>query len=176
MAKRESLVSSIPLIERIPHKATAMIDQTLFHYQLECSRTSATVYIGGDACSQHNIERIARIIDALPRAMRVLRVDLHGVVSINLQTLMDLRALLARWRTDRDANVRLVLRAALPREEWPTPAIQFERPPLRLVTTSHKADLVELMRHRDRTSEASRLRGAASGALLRLCETSTGAS
>ena len=152
-----------------------MIDQTLFHYQLECSRTAAIVYISGDMCAAQDIERIARITTALPRTMRVLRVDLHGVVSINLQTLMDLRALLARWRTDRDANVRLVLRAALPREEWPTTAIHFERVPLRLVTTSRQSELLELARQRHGRSSARRIGDGAPGVPLRLCSTSTGA-
>jgi hypothetical protein len=58
MAKRESLVSSWSLIERTSHKAAPMIDQTLFHYQLESSRTSATIYIGGDACCHRHIESV----------------------------------------------------------------------------------------------------------------------
>jgi hypothetical protein len=125
-----------------------MIDQTLFHYQLECSRTAAIVYIGGRRCSAHHLHRISRLIGALPPTTRVLRVDLHGVISMDLQTLMDLRGILARWRTEHDANVRLVMRAPLPREEWPTNAIHFERPALRLVRPSRKADHLDMMRDR----------------------------
>lgn len=125
-----------------------MVDQTLFHYQMERSRSSAILYIGGIARTSTQINTITRLINDLPRATRVLRVDLHGVVSITLQTLMDLRAALARWRTERNANVRLVLRTPIPREEWPDDAIHFERAPLRLVAPSRKSELVQLLLHR----------------------------
>jgi hypothetical protein len=175
MAKRESLVSSGTVIERTSHKAPAMIDQTLFHYQLECSRTSATIYLGGRDCSPHHLAGISKLIGNLPRSTRVLRVDIHGISSMDLQSLMHLRGMMASWRTERDANVRLVLRAPLPREEWPTSAIQFERAPLRLVATLRKAELLEMAHHRDRATTANRLRTGRSLAPLRLCGTSEGA-
>ena len=125
-----------------------MADQTLFHYQIERSRSSAVVYIGGIAPASAHISTITRLINDLPQATRVLRVDLHSVVSIRLQTLMDLRATLARWRTERDANVRLVLRSPIPRDEWPDDAIHFERAPLRLLAPSRKAELVRQALHR----------------------------
>lgn len=135
-----------------------MIDQTLFHYQLECSQISATIYIGGETCSSRHIGHVAKVMNDLPRSMRVLRVDLHAVASMDLQTLLDLRAIMARWRTERNANVRLVLRSPLPREEWPTSAIQFERAPLRLVEPSRSAELIAMVVHRRRgTPSAQRV-------------------
>ena len=40
--------------------------------------------------------------------------------------------MMARWRTARNATVRLLVRSPLPRGEWPTSAIQFARRQVRL--------------------------------------------
>ena len=173
MGKREWPVSSAALIDYTLHKAVSMLDQTLFHYQIECSQTSATIYIGGQECTARELTTVATVIANLPRETSVLRVDLHGVISIDLQALMDLRSMLARWRTERNASVRLVLRTPLPREEWPTSAIHFERAPLRLVATSRKAELLEVVRHSDRSAASGRVHPVRSSAPLRLSVTSS---
>ncbi|CAN5922237.1 hypothetical protein BH11GEM2_BH11GEM2_21780 [soil metagenome] len=110
-----------------------MIDQSLFHYQVECAPTSATIYLGGDKCSPRHVSHLAGVADWLPPATRMLRVDLHGVTSIDLDTLMDLRGMMARWRTARHGTVRLLVRAPLPRSEGRDTAIHFARTPLRLL-------------------------------------------
>lgn len=175
ITKRELLVASNALIHGTSHKAVAVTEQTRFHFQIECSPTSAILYIGGDACSTRLIGALSAIVDGLPRSTRVLRVDLHGVVSMSLQTLMDLRAMMARWRTERSANVRMVLRSPLPREEWPTSAIQFERAPLRLVETSRTAELVTTVLHRGRNTLHARPGIARPESALRLLASSAGA-
>ena len=109
-----------------------MIDQSLFHYQVECAPASAIIYIGGETCSPHDVDHIGVVADMLPSPMRVLRIDLHGVASMDLQALMNLRGMMARWRTARTGTVRLLVRSPLPREEWPNDAIHFARKPVRL--------------------------------------------
>jgi hypothetical protein len=106
-----------------------MIDQTLFHYQVECAPASAIIYIGGEKCSPRDVEHLTIAADSLPPTIRMLRVDLHGVASMELEALMDLRGMMARWRTARDATVRLLVRSPLPREQWPNGAIHFARQP-----------------------------------------------
>jgi hypothetical protein len=175
MEKRECPVSFAALIERTSHRAVSMLDQTLFHFHIECSPTSATLYIGGHECTPPQLTRIAEVIASLQRTTRVLRVDLHGVVSIDLQALMELRGMLSRWRAERNASVRLVLRTPLPRAEWPTTAIHFARAPLRLVATSRHAHAPDIASHRDRRADGGRTDAVRLSTPMGLSLSSTGA-
>lgn len=120
-----------------------MIDQSSFHYQVECAPASAIIYVGGASCSSRDVDHLAVVADRLPPTMRVLRLDLHGVASMDLQALMDLRAMMARWRSARGATVRLLVREPLPRAEWPSSTIHFAPRPARLTLVPSRDSRVE---------------------------------
>lgn len=93
---------------------------TMCRYQFECSSSTATVYMQGKRCTRSDVHHLAMIAERLPASIRTLRTDLHAVGLVDLDTLMELRSMLVRWRTDRDGAVRLLMRQTTVRESAKT--------------------------------------------------------
>ncbi len=84
-----------------------------FRYQVECSPSAATFYLGGQRCAPKHLVHLSNIARRLPTGIRTLRADLQGLDIIDFDTLMQLRGVLSAWRTERGGEVRLVLRAPM---------------------------------------------------------------
>jgi ribosomal protein S27AE len=88
--------------------AAPMVDvASPFHYQLECSPVSATFHLGGDRCTRANLQHLALLARKLPEGMRTLRIDLHGVATLEVGVLIELHLLLGDWRTMRGGVIRI---------------------------------------------------------------------
>lgn len=86
-----------------------------FRYQIECSPSAATIYMGGSRCAPKHVLHLAALASRLPSGIRILRADLQALDMIDLDTIMQLRGALSTWRAERGGDVRLVLRPSLRR-------------------------------------------------------------
>ena len=83
------------------------------HLSLERHVTAATLIASGSLC-RSGADRAAEALDALPRALDVLRVDLRSVASYDVPALAALVARIDGWRRGRRTSIRITFPGSLP--------------------------------------------------------------
>jgi hypothetical protein len=73
---------------------------TVLHHHLEMCTESATLYVSG-VLRPGDVWELHQRCESVIRSARLLRVDLHGLVALEHETLLDVRAMLCDWCSTR---------------------------------------------------------------------------
>lgn len=80
-------------------------------HQIEIRADAATLYLSG-WLQAGDLPRLRAICVTLPAAVSVLRVDLHGLVTLAPDAVRAVRDMLHEWRVQRGGSFRLTLATA----------------------------------------------------------------
>jgi ABC-type transporter Mla MlaB component len=76
------------------------------HHQLELADETATLYVQG-TLGYDDVSSLIRTCRAMPRRVRTLRLDLHGLGQLSAEATGTVRLLLEHWRQSRNGEFRL---------------------------------------------------------------------
>jgi ABC-type transporter Mla MlaB component len=77
-------------------------------HALEVSESTATLYLSGELTAADAF-RLRGICSEIPEQVRTLRVDLHGIVRIDVGALATIRGVVRFWKNSRSGTFRLSL-------------------------------------------------------------------
>ena len=78
------------------------------HHELEVADDSATLYLSG-TLSAEDAFALGRACSELPANVHTLRLDLHGIETMEDDAMAAIRAVLRYWRESRNGSFRLSL-------------------------------------------------------------------
>jgi ABC-type transporter Mla MlaB component len=78
------------------------------HHEVEIADESATLYLSG-TLSAHDAFTLSRVCGDIPKRVRTLRLDLHGITCMEDDAMTAVRGVLRYWRESRGGSFRLSL-------------------------------------------------------------------